>query len=195
MSDIWQQNLLLLLPELFLLLGICAVLLQGAFSSGTQSYTSYLLSLSIAAIFLLLTCGGGLSTGGYYITAFNGTHAIDLYAVTLKMLIAGATMLSFYYGRHWMACHPVNAREHYLFGLFALLGASIMVSATNFLSLYVGLELMSLALYSMIAIYPEAGRRTEAAMKYFVLGALASGILLYGISCCMERQVLWITPV
>ena len=181
MSGNWQQNLSLLLPELFLLIGTCAILLQSAFSSTRQSRTSYILSTSIAAVFLVLVYGTG-SAVDWSATAFGGSHAVDLYATTLKILIAGAVIVAFYYGRGWIKDCATNTCEHYLFGLFALLGASIMVSATNFLALYVGLELMSLSLYSIIAIYPGAGRRTEAAMKYFVLGALASGIFLYGVS-------------
>ena len=89
---------------------------------------------------------------------------------------------AFAYAREYIEARKIPVSEYYLLGLFSILGMSIMVSAYSFLSIYLGLELLSLPLYAMVAMNRESSLSTEAAMKYFVLGALASGMLLYGIS-------------
>jgi NADH-quinone oxidoreductase subunit N len=93
-----------------------------------------------------------------------------------------AVIMMLIYGRQYMADRGLDKGEYYLLVLYATLGMMVMISAANFLTMYLGLELMSLSLYGLVAIDRDSTRGTEAAMKYFVLGALASGLLLYGMS-------------
>jgi len=103
-------------------------------------------------------------------------------AVVLKIAVCAITILVFVYSRDYLADHSIYKGEYYVLGLFATLGMMVMISAHSFLLVYLGLELLSLSLYAMIAFNRNSLRASEAAMKYFVLGAMASGLLLYGIS-------------
>ena len=98
------------------------------------------------------------------------------------MVLYGLTFGLFIYSKPYNQARGIFKGEFYTLSLFALLGMSVMVSAAHFLTAYIGLELLSLSLYAMIALRRDSGRSAEAALKYFVLGALASGLLLYGIS-------------
>ena len=106
----------------------------------------------------------------------------DLMAHTLKMLSYVAVAACFVYSRRYLADRDMLRGEYFVLALFALLGMMVMISAGHLLVLYLGLELMSLCLYSMVALNRDSAMSTEAAMKYFILGALASGLLLYGMS-------------
>jgi proton-translocating NADH-quinone oxidoreductase, chain N len=99
-----------------------------------------------------------------------------------KLVLYGLTFGLFIYSKPYNQARGIFKGEFYTLSLFALLGMSVMVSAAHFLTAYIGLELLSLSLYAMIALRRDSGRSAEAALKYFVLGALASGLLLYGIS-------------
>ena len=103
-------------------------------------------------------------------------------AVILKIATCGITILVFVYSRDYLADNEIYKGEYYVLGLFATLGMMVMISAHSFLLVYLGLELLSLSLYAMIAFNRNSSSASEAAMKYFVLGAMASGLLLYGIS-------------
>jgi NADH-quinone oxidoreductase subunit N len=100
----------------------------------------------------------------------------------LKLLIYFAVAVGLLYGRAYLADRNMDRPEYFLLALLMTLGMMVMVTANHMLSLYMGLEMMSLSLYAMVAFDRESARSTEAAMKYFVLGALASGLLLYGMS-------------
>jgi NADH-quinone oxidoreductase subunit N len=106
----------------------------------------------------------------------------DQLADTLKLFILAITFVIFVYSRDYLRDRNIFKGEFYVLGLFGVLGMMIMVSSSNLLLLYLGLELMSLCLYAMVAFDRENGNASEAAMKYFVLGAIASGMLLYGMS-------------
>jgi len=116
------------------------------------------------------------------VSSFGGSFVLDQLAVVLKIAICGITILVFVYSRDYLADHNIYKGEYYVLGLFATLGMMIMISAHSFLLVYLGLELLSLSLYAMIAFNRNSSSAAEAAMKYFVLGAMASGLLLYGIS-------------
>jgi NADH-quinone oxidoreductase subunit N len=114
---------------------------------------------------------------------FFGMYIADPLAHLLKMASYLAVALTLVYGREYMQTRDMlRGGEFYVLVLFALLGQMVMISAGNFLTIYLGLELMSLALYALVAIRRDHAQSTEAAMKYFVLGALASGFMLYGMS-------------
>ncbi len=106
----------------------------------------------------------------------------DKLASVLKIFSYLAVSLTLFYSRTYLAQRGLFRGETFVLMLSALLGMMVMISANNFVTLYLGLELMSLSLYAMVALQRESERAIEAAMKYFVLGALASGLLLYGMS-------------
>jgi NADH-quinone oxidoreductase subunit N len=106
----------------------------------------------------------------------------DLLADFLKLMTYLAVIMMLVYSRQYMADRGLDKGEFYVLVLYATLGMMVMISAANFVTMYLGLELMSLSLYGLVAIDRDSRRATEAAMKYFVLGALASGLLLYGMS-------------
>jgi len=116
------------------------------------------------------------------ISTFGGSFVLDQLAVTLKIAVTVITILVFMYSRDYLADHGIYKGEYYVLGLFATLGMMIMISGHSFLLIYLGLELLSLSLYAMIAFKRDSVIASESAMKYFVLGAMASGLLLYGIS-------------
>lgn len=114
--------------------------------------------------------------------AFSGMFVDDPMSDVLKLMIYIGTAIMFVYTRHYLTLRGMFRGEYYALVLFSMVGMMIMVSGQNFLTLYMGLELLSLCLYSLVALDRDNSRATEAAMKYFVLGALASGMLLYGMS-------------
>ncbi len=113
---------------------------------------------------------------------FFGTFISDPMGAVLKVFIYLVTGLAFLYSRHYLRERDLFQGEYYVLGLFGMLGMMVMVSAHSLLTVYLGLELLSLSLYAMVAFNRDSYPCSEAAMKYFVLGALASGMLLYGMS-------------
>jgi NADH-quinone oxidoreductase subunit N len=113
---------------------------------------------------------------------FSDRFVRDPMGGVLKSFIYIITMGVFLYSRDYLKERELYKGEYYVLGLFAVLGMMVMVSAHSFLTLYLGLELLSLSLYALVAFNRDSGESSEAAMKYFVLGALASGMLLYGMS-------------
>jgi NADH-quinone oxidoreductase subunit N len=113
---------------------------------------------------------------------FNGMFVDDPMADVLKIAVCLTVAVMLAYSRAYVAARDMYRGEFFVLSLFATLGMMVMISANHFLVLYLGLELLSLSLYAMVALPRDAGNSTEAAMKYFVLGALASGMLLYGMS-------------
>jgi len=114
---------------------------------------------------------------------FSNMFVDDLMADLLKLFLYMTVIMVLFYSRSYILDREVmNKGEYYVLALFATLGMMVMISANNFVTIYLGLELLSLSLYAMVAMNRESVASTEAAMKYFVLGALASGLLLYGMS-------------
>ncbi|RQO33213.1 NADH-quinone oxidoreductase subunit NuoN [Herminiimonas sp. KBW02] len=177
-------NLIPVLPEIFLAIAICAILLIDLFLKDEKRNITYVLS-----IIALLVCGVlslcDFNTGATVYT-FNNMFVSDPMSSLLKICSYVAVGLTLIYSRQYgLDREMVNGRlggEFYLLALFSLLGQMVMISANNFLIIYLGLELMSLSLYALVAMRRDHAVSTEAAMKYFILGALASGFLLYGIS-------------
>jgi len=177
------------MPEIFLLAGACFVLLADLFVNDKNRFITYLL----AQIVLLVTAGlllmGFLdsptlitSTAAVASSTFNDMFVLDPMARVLKISILLITAGVFVYSRDYLRSRQMYKGEYFTLGLFAALGMMIMVSAKTMLLIYLGLELLSLAMYAMVAFRRNDGRASEAAMKYFVLGAIASGMLLYGMS-------------
>ncbi len=174
--------MLLAYPEIFLLAAGCAILVIDLFLKDATRWVTYALSLAalLGCAFLTVIVTG--MTGGQVATTFNGMFVSDPMASVLKMFTYIAVALCLVYSRVYMAERGLYRGEYFVLALFATLGMMVMISAGHFLTLYLGLELMSLCLYSLVALNRDSAVSSEAAMKYFVLGAIASGLLLYGMS-------------
>jgi NADH-quinone oxidoreductase subunit N len=179
MSSFIQPDLLPALPEMVMLAMACLVLVVDLFLPQEKRWFTVLLSL----LTLILVGFSTLAVAPTYaVSTFGGSFILDQLAVTLKLAVYLVAFLVFVYSRDYLKDLNIYKGEYYVLGLFAVLGMMIMISAHSFLLIYLGLELLSLSLYAMIAFNRDSFKASEAAMKYFVLGALASGLLLYGIS-------------
>jgi NADH-quinone oxidoreductase subunit N len=171
-----QADLMVMLPELVLAAGAMALLLAGAIGGEKTAP-----AISWAAI-LLLAVAGALVVTGVQGPAFHGAFIADGFSRYAKILILIGAALSILLAEEFFSAIALSRFELPVLMLLATLGMMLMVSASSFLSLYLGLELQSLALYVLAAFNRDHLRSTEAGLKYFVLGALSSGMLLYGIS-------------
>lgn len=179
MTTFIQPNLLPALPEMVMLGMTCLVLVVDLFLPQDKRGFTLLLSLLTLVLVAISTVYVAPESS---ISTFNDSFILDKLAVTLKLAVCLVTFLVFVYSRDYLKDLNIYKGEYYVLGLFAVLGMMIMISAHSFLLIYLGLELLSLSLYAMIAFNRDSVSASEAAMKYFVLGALASGLLLYGIS-------------
>ena len=173
-STLWAA-----LPEIFLLSAIVVVLLLDLFlTKPFKQVTYYLtqLSLLITAILAFNLIGEPK------IIIFSGSFILDNMASIFKVFMAGSTMVALVYTRHYLTEHKLFRGEYFVLVMLSMLGMMVMVSGYSLLTLYLGLEILSLSLYTLIAIARERAGAIEAALKYFVLGAIASGLLLYGMS-------------
>lgn len=172
-------NFMPAMPEIFLLSMGCIALLLGIFAKRHGAAISYW----IVQLTLLVTTGLVLLNFGKPAITFNNTFILDQFAVLLKVVIILVTFMVFIYSRDYVKQRiPDYQIEYYVLGLFAVLGMMILTSAYSFITIFLGLELFSLPVYAMIAMQRDSEKSTEAAMKYFVVGAIASGMLLYGMS-------------
>jgi NADH-quinone oxidoreductase subunit N len=166
--------------EIFLLAMACVILVVDLFLADARRHVTYVLSLLTLAVCAVLTAGIGAISEPVY--TFNAMFVSDVMANVLKLVTYIAVAAGMVYSRDYLADRGQFRGEYFALALFATLGMMVMISSNHFLSLYMGLELLSLSLYAMVALSRDSARATEAAMKYFVLGALASGLLLYGMS-------------
>ncbi len=172
-------NIAWLLPEILLLTMACVILIIDAYLPKQLRNLTYHLTqgtLLGAALLIIAT------STSQPILAMNDMVIIDAMSTILKLFIVLIVFFTFIYSREYLQDRKMFKGEYFVLGLFATLGMLIMVSAHNLLMIFLGLELLSLSLYTMIAMNRESKVASEAAMKYFVLGALASGMLLYGMS-------------
>ncbi|MFT0850639.1 NADH-quinone oxidoreductase subunit NuoN [Achromobacter sp. F4_2707] len=172
----------LALPEILLLIMAGTVLLIDAFSKSETRHATFLLSLTslvILTVVQLIQWNAGVAG-----TTFSGLFVMDSLAHFLKVVSYLAVIATLIYGRGYNEARDMtrNGGELYSLTLFALLGQMVMISAGSMLTVYLGLELMSFALYALVAVRRDHLASSEAAMKYFVLGSMASGVLLYGMS-------------
>jgi len=172
-------NLMPVLPEIILLTLACAILLIDVFMrEGQRDVTYGLTQLALAVTSVAVLSGMGMDQR----LSFEGSVINDGLSDVMKLFILLITAMAFALSRDYMKERGIQKGEYYLLGLFGVLGMMVMVSSYSLLLIYLGLELMSLAMYAMVAVHRDDIRASEAAMKYFVLGALASGLLLYGMS-------------
>jgi NADH-quinone oxidoreductase subunit N len=182
MTEIVLPPLLPAWPEIFLLAATCAILLADLWISDARRELTYGFSLAALAGTGVLLILAQSYAGGQPSYTFNDMFVADGMASVLKLLAVGSVAVCFVYSRRYLQDRGLFKGEYFVLALFALLGMMVMISANHFLVLYLGLELMSLSLYAMVALNRDSATSTEAAMKYFILGALASGLLLYGMS-------------
>ena len=166
-------------PELFLLFMVCVVLIADLFMHDENRMATYTLTQFTLAGCAFITWFTATGEPTY---TFSGMFVDDLMSDVLKLITYFGVMGILVYSRAYIQARGMFRGEFFSLALFSTLGMMIMISANHLLTLYLGLELLSLSLYAMVALQRDSARATEAAMKYFVLGALASGMLLYGMS-------------
>lgn len=174
-----RYDLITALPEMIVLGMAMLILLADLFLKQSNRVAIYVLSQLTLLAAAYVTFTTHTPSVGY---AFTGAFVDDTMSDVIKLMMYLGTSLIFVYSRQYIQLRNMFRGEFYALVLFSLLGMMIMVSGQSMLTLYIGLELLSLSLYALVAIDRDNARATEAAMKYFVLGALASGMLLYGMS-------------
>ncbi len=168
-------------PEIVLLVMGCVIALVDLLDKSPRRMAAYILSVLTLVGVAGLT--GMYATGGQTLYGFDGLVVSDPMANWLKCFSALAVLVTFVYGRTYVAERGMlRGGEWYVLSVLSLLGAFVMISANNFMLLYLGLECLTLAGYALVALRRDHTTAVEAAMKYFVLGAMASGFLLYGLS-------------
>ncbi|MDH4375352.1 MAG: NADH-quinone oxidoreductase subunit NuoN [Ramlibacter sp.] len=174
-------SLIVVAPEIFLLVMTCVILLVDLGVTSRLRGLTHLLSLCTLAVTAWLCAQAALSGETHY--AFGRMFVSDPMGNWLKAFAAIAMAVTLVYGRPYAADRDMlRGGELFTLSLFSLLGIFIMVSGSNLLLVYLGLELLTLSSYALVALRRDNAKATEAAMKYFVLGAMASGFLLYGLS-------------
>ncbi|WP_372527932.1 NADH-quinone oxidoreductase subunit NuoN [Piscinibacter sp.] len=175
-----NMNWLAVAPEILLLTMACVVAMVDLWVTHPRRTPTYVLTqLSLAAVALLHLA---YFNDGFTLYAMQRMVVADPMGNLLGFFATVAVMITLAYARPYAAERDMLKGELFTLAMFSLLGISVMLSANNFLVIYLGLELMSLSLYALTAMRRDNLNATEAAMKYFVLGALASGFLLYGLS-------------
>jgi NADH-quinone oxidoreductase subunit N len=175
-----QMNLFAAAPEIVLAVAAMLILVVDVFLDDARRNVTY--ALSLAALVIAAAISGMLLRQDAVVYAFGNLYVTDPMANVLKMFALLATALVMVYAQGYARDRGLWQGEFFVLTLFAALGVLLMISANNLLTVYLGLELQALALYALVALRRDDARATEAAMKYFVLGALASGFLLYGMS-------------
>jgi NADH-quinone oxidoreductase subunit N len=165
--------------EAFVLTALCVILVIDVFLTDRSRWLTYVLSLLTLAGAAYMTVRYGVQAR---VTAFDGMYIADPMGDVLKLFSYGTVAVALLYSREYLQRRGLFKGEYFILALVALLGVMVMVSAGSLLTVYLGVELLSLSLYAMVAFDRESGIAAESAMKYFVLGAISSGTLLYGFS-------------
>lgn len=179
MMNFATLNIIVALPEMMVLGGACLALLAELFIGPRYRGSAYI----CVQIALILAAGTTFTQlGAEQVITFSGLFIADDLARLLKLFIYLSAFVAFFYARQYNEARNIPRGEYYVLGLFSTLGMMVLVSAHSFLTIYLGLELLSLPLYAMVALRRDNANATEAALKYFIMGAIASGMLLYGMS-------------
>ena len=174
-----MNDIALVLPEATLLAFACGTLLVDAFIGKRNPAATFWCAV-LGGLVVLAQLSQAVPDTVKII--FAGTYRLDVVGAVLKAFILVLVLVSLFYAREYFRKRGTPQGEHYPLVMFATLGMMMLVSSNNLLMLYLGLELLSLSLYALVALQRDSVQSSEAAMKYFVLGALASGMLLYGMS-------------
>lgn len=172
------NDVLTLVPEFYLVAVTCVLLLVDAFAPARRNLVHWLAIVFVLFAIVLVVKGQPERA----VTAFNGSFVRDGVSEILKVFALLTTALVFVFGKPYLQERKLWVGEFYSLTLFAVLGVMLLVSAGNLVTVYLGLELLTLSSYALVALNRDSPLSSEAAMKYFVLGALASGMLLYGMS-------------
>jgi len=175
------SELQLALPEIFIAGMACVVLIADLFISDERRGLTHTLALLVLAFAAIITFRVMVAPGET-ILAFSDTFVRDRFGDVMKLFAYLVLFGVFVYAKHFLRVAGLFKGEFYSLSLFALLGVMIMISASSMLTVYLGLELLALSSYALVAMDRDSATGSEAGMKYFILGSLASGILLYGIS-------------
>ena len=170
------------LPEMWLLLATCVLMIIDVYSRDERRRITLYGAQAVLAGCFILTLYVLYESEGTRQIIFHGLFVSDVLGHLLKLTCYVAVSAALVYSRQYLADRGLLRGEFVTLLLFCLLGMMVMISAASFLTLFLGLELMSLCLYALVALNRDSALSTEAAMKYFVLGALSSGLLLYGMS-------------
>ena len=174
------QTMIVAYPEFIMGIGIAVIMMADLCLSKERKVWLVWLALITLVLTGMMSCA--LLASGARAYAFTNMFVADPMANLLKIGAYIAVGATFIYSRRYLEDRELLTGEFVILSLFALLGIMVMISANHFVTLYLGLELLSLSLYAMVALNRDSAVSTEAAIKYFVLGALASGLLLYGLS-------------
>ncbi len=167
------------IPEMVLLALISFILIADTFWAKRFKFATYY-ATQISLIFVGFLIISSFATT--QIITFDGSFVRDSFADVLKLFTLAVSFGVFFFAREYLVQHKFFSGEFFVLGLFGVLGMFVMISAHNMITMYLGLEIMSLAIYAMVAMRKDSAQGLEAALKYFVLGALATGMLLYGLS-------------
>jgi NADH-quinone oxidoreductase subunit N len=174
-------ELQLALPEIFLLAAACGILLADLFIPDERRGLTHMLAV-VALVFTAILTLRLMMAPGEVVYAFSDTFVRDRFGDVLKvfsyLILAGV----FVYAKHYLRVFSLFKGEFYTLSLFALLGVMVLISSASLITLYLGLELLALSTYALVALDRDSRLGSEAAMKYFILGSLASGLMLYGMS-------------
>ncbi|SFS12722.1 NADH-quinone oxidoreductase subunit N [Dyella sp. OK004] len=173
------NDILIMLPELYLVVAACLLLLLDAFMKPEQRGVLHWLSVAVLLVGIYLVVAGQPPQP---VVAFGGMFVRDGVAEILKVFALLCTALVFIYARPYLIDRKLFIGEFYTLTIFAVIGIMLLVSAGSLVTVYLGLELLTLSSYALVALNRDSPLSSEAAIKYFVLGALASGMLLYGMS-------------
>jgi len=178
-----NTNMLLAAPELWVLVMACVILIVDLFLREERRGIIHMLAMITLAFAAIITMRATYSTEGLSsATAFSGSYIRDPMGDVLKLFSLLVLGIVYIYSKFYLRQFRMFRADFYTLSLFALLGIMLLISANNLVTIYLGLELISLSSYALVAFDRESKRGSEAAMKYFVLGSMASGMLLYGMS-------------
>src|SRR5258708_31947210 len=169
-----------LLPDALLMFAVVVAWLNDTFFGQTSRRTTYFIAFISSVVAGVWVAVNAFDPQVHYF--FSRMYVVDSFASAMKAVVSLGYAVTIVYSRRYLQDRDLFRGDFFLLGMFSLLGQLVMISGNNFLTLYLALELMSLSLYAVIALRRDAAQSNEAAMKYYVLGALASGFLLYGIS-------------
>src|ERR1700761_2460025 len=169
-----------LLPDALVMFAVVLAWLNDTFVGQAGRRTTYFIAFFSTLVAGIWFAVNAFDPQVHYF--FGHMYVVDSFGSMMKAVVSLGYAVSIVYSRRYLEDRGLFRGEFFLLGMFSLLGQLVMISGNNFLTLYLGLELMSLSLYGAMALRRDAAPSNEAAMKYYVLGALASGFLLYGIS-------------
>jgi NADH-quinone oxidoreductase subunit N len=178
-ASFFNAGLVYARPEIFLTIAACAILMLDLLLTDAQRRWTGILAVISLCVTAVLVVVQPLSTK---VVALGGLFELDRMAQVLKVVTLLTVAVVFVYSTDYLRRRAIFKGEYFVLGLFATLGAMVLISAGSLITLYLGLELMSLCLYAMVAFDRDSGIAAESAIKYFVLGSMASGTLLYGMS-------------